>query len=108
MSLCLAALIVLSMDAPPAPDRARAEQLVRAGRINQAVYVLEQLIDADPEDMDTRLWAARLELRLGRVTRAEAAFRAALAEHPENLDARIGLGAALTRRGDWAGALTVL
>jgi hypothetical protein len=51
---------------------------------------------------------ARLDLRLGRVENAEAAFRSVLAIHPENVDARIGLGMALTRRGQWQDAISML
>ena len=45
---------------------------------------------------------------MGRTEEAEAGFRAVLLEHPSDVDARIGLGAALTRRDAWQEALAVL
>jgi hypothetical protein len=47
-------------------------------------------------------------LRLGRTAEAEAEFRMVLRDHPRDVDARIGLGVALTRRGAWRAALELL
>ena len=54
------------------------------------------------------MWLARLFLRAGRTDEAEAAFRAVTLSHPTDIDARIGLAMALTRRGAWEDALTIL
>ena len=54
-----------------------------------------------PTDVEVRLWIARLQLRMGRTEEAEAGFRAVVLEHPSHVDARIGLGVALTRRDAW-------
>src|SRR5262249_59039444 len=53
-------------------------------------------------------WIARLHLRLGRSEAAEAGFRDVLRDHPADVDARIGLGSTLIRRGAWQEALTIL
>jgi hypothetical protein len=47
-------------------------------------------------------------LRLGRTAEAETEFRAVLRDHPDDVDARVGLGIALTRRGAWEAALEIL
>jgi hypothetical protein len=67
-----------------------------------------RIVEQNPGDIEARLWVARLALRMGRVAEAEAGFRAVLAERPGEIDATVGLGMALRRKGDWREALTVL
>jgi YaiO family outer membrane protein len=105
----LATALVLSLACQsPSTDRDRAEQLARSGRTVEALAVFERIVAQNPDDVEVRLWIARLQLRMGRTTEAEAGFRSILLEHPTDVDARIGLGAALTRRDAWKEALAVL
>jgi YaiO family outer membrane protein len=105
-SVTAALLLMAAAQAPS--DRARAEQLARDGHAADALAVFTRILEGNPSDAEVRLWIARLDLRLGRVDKAEAGFRAVLASHPGDLDARIGLAAALTRRGAWRESLTLL
>ena len=70
----------------------------------RALWAVEQ----DPRDDEARLWLARLALRLGRTSDAEAGFRAVLARRPSDVDAAIGLGMTSLRTNDWRAALAVL
>src|SRR4051812_43867181 len=106
--LATAFLVLVSGQTPAPPDRQEAKQLARAGETVEALAAFERLVERDPDDVDARLWAARLYLRLGRTDEAEAGFRAVIGREPANVDAHIGLGATLMRRGDWAEALHVL
>jgi hypothetical protein len=109
MLVPLATALVLSMVCQsPSMDRNLAEQLARSGRTGEALAIFERIVAQDPTDAEVRLWIARLQLRLGRTEAAEAGFRAVLLEHPSHVDARIGLGAALTRRNAWREALSIL
>src|SRR5688572_11711015 len=109
MLVHVASAFVLSMAVQmPSMDRGVAEQLARSGRTVEALALFERIVSADPTDVEARLWIARLQLRIGRTEDAEAGFRSVLRDHPSHLDARIGLGAALTRKGDWREALIVL
>jgi len=89
-------------------DRARAEELARSGQPLEALGLFEDIAGRNPGDIEARLWAARLKLRVGRTSEAESDFRSVLGEHPNDIDARIGLGAALTRKGQWAEAQRML
>jgi tetratricopeptide (TPR) repeat protein len=108
MSSLVAMLLLTAMLQSPLSDRARAEDLARAGRTAEAMRLFRQIVDQNPADVEARLWVARLALRLGRIEEAEAGFRSVLQEHPADVDARIGLGMTLTRMDDWHAALEVL
>src|ERR1041385_7323447 len=88
VTVMLASLLVLVLGADPLPAaaQARADQLA-----------------VTPSAVD----GFQL-LRLGRITEAEAEFRSVLRDHPRDVDARVGLGIALTRRGAWRAALEIL
>jgi cytochrome c-type biogenesis protein CcmH/NrfG len=107
MTVCAAILLLTALQAP-ASDRARAEALARQGQTVEAIDLFKQIVQANPADVEARLWVARLALRLGRTDEAQAGFRSVLNEHPDDVDARIGLGMALTRAGAWREALEVL
>src|SRR4051794_21201742 len=105
----LAIAFVLSMTAQsPSTDRDRAEQLARSGQTVDALALFERIGAGNPTDAEVRLWIARLQLRMGRTEEAETGFSAVLREHPADVDASVGLGAALTRRDAWSEALAVL
>ena len=100
--------LILIAGLQPAADRTRAEELARAGQAVDALELFTRIAANNPADIEARLWVARLQLRLGRTSEAEAGFRSVLHEHPADVDARIGLAAVLTRTGAWQQALTLL
>lgn len=102
-----AIILIAVLQAAPA-DRAHAEELARAGRNAEAIALFERVVEANPADVEARLWVAILSLRLGRTADAEALFRSVLRDHPANVDARIGLANVLTRTGGWTEALDLL
>jgi len=106
-ALATALVLTIAFEQPSA-DRSLAEHLARSGQAVEALALFEQIVARNPDDIEARLWIARLQLRVGQTENAEAGFRAVLRDHPSDVDARIGLGAALTRRNAWQEALTVL
>src|SRR5690349_10369771 len=103
-----ALILTLASQTVGPDDRTRAVDLARGGRTAEALALFEQIVSAHPDDVDARLWLARLDLRLGRIERSEAGFRAVLQDHPSDVDAHIGLGGVLIRRGAWQEALDEL
>jgi tetratricopeptide (TPR) repeat protein len=109
MLLRIVTVIVLAAASQSVSDeRARAEQLARAGKNTEAIELFRQVVQKDPADTEARLWIARLDLRVGRTSDAEAGFRSVLREHPADIDATIGLANALLRKGAAPEALTIL
>lgn len=94
--------------AQPRTERARAEHLAQAGRTVEAIELFAHIVEADPSDIEARLWVARLQFRLGRVADAEAGFRSVLRERPGDVEASIGLASVLTRTGAAQDALAIL
>src|ERR1043165_5949050 len=89
VTVMLASLLVLVLGADPQPaaaQRVTADQLATTPSAVDGFQLL----------------------RLGRIAEAEAEFRSVLRDHPRDVDARIGLGIALTRRGSWRAALEIL
>src|SRR5687767_10443255 len=96
-TLSFAAALVISMTCQsPSTDRSLAEKLARSGHTVEALAIFERLVAENFADIESRLWIARLHLRMGRTEEAEGGFRSVLADHPTDVDARIGLGTALT------------
>ena len=71
-----------------------------AGRPEAAVPKLQQVLAAQPEDVDARLNLGLALLALNRLDEAEAAFQAVIARTPGYTDAWIGLARIEQRRGD--------
>src|ERR1044071_1247384 len=89
VTVMLASLLVLVLGADPQPaaaQRVTADQLATTPSAVDGFQLL----------------------RLGQIAEAEAEFRSVLRDHPRDVDARIGLGIALTRRGAWRAALEIL
>jgi Tfp pilus assembly protein PilF len=102
------AIVLMAMLQTPGGERARAEDLARAGRTAEAIELFTRIVAERPTDTEARLWLARLQLRLGRTAEAEAGFRSVLRDRPDDVDARIGLASVLTRIGRWEDALAIL
>lgn len=82
------------------PDpRADAERLARSGAYEEALDRFRSIAAANPRDLDTREWIARLHAIMGHQRQAEDVYRSILVEQPDRLDALVGLGAALTAQG---------
>jgi YaiO family outer membrane protein len=98
-SLALALVIGCAVGQDTGPEtRREAEQLGRAGRTRDALHLFQDIVARKPDDVDARIWVARLLQRLGYSHLAEAEFRRALAQAPNHVDALIGLAATLNSR----------
>jgi YaiO family outer membrane protein len=98
MTFISAALLGVALLAPQqAPDqRAEAERLARSGAHAQALKQFQALAAANPDDIEARLWIARLHTWMGRPERAADVYESIVASQPQNIDALIGLGESLT------------
>jgi YaiO family outer membrane protein len=98
MILISTAILGLTLLVPPqqAPDpRAEAERLANSGANEAALKQFQAVAAANPDDLQARLWIARLHQRLGHPEHAVDVYRSILAVQPQNLDALIGLGNSL-------------
>jgi YaiO family outer membrane protein len=97
MTLISAAILGVTLLAFPqaADQRAEAERLARSGGYEAALKQFQALAAANPDDIDARVWIARLHALMGRPEHAEAVYRSILAVQPQHVDALIGLGNAL-------------
>lgn len=105
------AVLVLGMvmSAPPAQDaRADAERLAKAGSREEALRRFQALAAQNPDDVSARLWIGRLHLEMHHPDRAAAVYESIVATNPQNVDAMVGLGLALTRIGRFHDASDVL
>src|SRR5262245_10092389 len=88
---------------PPAPQpadaRAQAEQLARSGPYRAALERFQALAAANPDDIEARIWIARLHVWMGDDERAVAVYQSILATQPLHFDALVGLGDAFVRMG---------
>lgn len=82
-----------------APDRAEAERLAQAGAHREALKQFQALAAVNPDDIEARLWIARLHGLLGEPERAIDVYRSITATEPKNVQALLGLGSALTTVG---------
>jgi YaiO family outer membrane protein len=98
MTLISAAILgVALLAAPQAPDqRAEAERLARSGAHEQALKAFQALAALNPDDIEARLWIARLHVLMGHPQRAADVYQSIVAAQPQNVDALLGLGEALT------------
>jgi tetratricopeptide (TPR) repeat protein len=101
MSLISAAILgVTLLAAPQAPDpRAEAERMANSGAYAAALKQFQALAAANPDDVEARVWIARLHARMGHPEHAADVYRSILAVQPQHVDALIGLGNALLALG---------
>jgi YaiO family outer membrane protein len=97
MTFISAAIVGLALlAAPQAQDRrAEAERLARSGAHEQALKEFQALAAINPDDIEARLWIARLHASLGHPERAADVYQSIVAAQPQNVDALLGLGEAL-------------
>jgi tetratricopeptide (TPR) repeat protein/Zn-dependent protease with chaperone function len=93
---------------PYAELRRKRMTLMQQGKKDEATAVNREILAADPNDLDAREFV--LSMRLGKdgCTQSIAELRAAAAEAPENMSARLDLGRAQAACGDAAEALKTL
>ena len=82
-------------------QRAEAERLANAGNYEAALKLFQAIAAANPDDIDARMWIARLHLRAGHPVRAIGVFESIVATQPQNVDAWLGLGTARMDAGRW-------
>jgi Flp pilus assembly protein TadD len=70
----------------------RVEALLELGRTEACLDAARGMLGDDPSDVAARVLAGRALFRLRRVTEAEPELRQAVAQAPENFQARYGLG----------------
>lgn len=92
-SLLLMLLLVSSAGTALAQDAAEAVQMANEGRNAEALAAFRQLAVANPNDLEARLWIARLHERMGHPDQAEPVYRSVLLEDPASLDAALGVAA---------------
>jgi tetratricopeptide (TPR) repeat protein len=101
MTLISAAILGVTLLAfPQAPDqRAEAERLANSGANAAALKQFQALAAANPDDIEARVWIARLHSRMGNPEHAVAVYRSIVAVQPQHVDALTGLGSALVTLG---------
>jgi YaiO family outer membrane protein len=98
MTFISAAILGLALLASPqtSEQRAEAERLARSGAHAEALKRFQALAASNPDDIEARLWIARLHAWLGHPERAADVYQSIVAAQPQNVDALLGLGEALT------------
>ncbi len=86
----------------------RGEFLRRRGKHEQALALLREALALDPQDAARCVAVGQLAARLGQLDDADAAFAAALAEEPGDLDASYELTSNLLVRGQTHAAVTTM
>lgn len=82
------------------PDRrVEAERLANSGAYAAALKAFQAIAAANPDDIEARLWIARMHTKLGHPEHAADVYRSVLAAQPQNLDALLGLGNSLVALG---------
>jgi len=91
-----------------AQTAAEAEQLAQEGRDAEALAAFRRLAAGNPNDLQARLWIARLHERMGDPDQAESVYRSVLLEDPASLDAAVGVAAALLAHNEAEEAIELL
>jgi YaiO family outer membrane protein len=100
-SLLLTVLFVCSSAGTAlAQTAADAAQLADEGRDGEALAAFRQRAAQNPNDLEARLWIARLHERMGNPDQAESVYRSVLLEDPDNLEAALGVAATLLARDE--------
>ena len=86
------------------PDLARAEQLMRDGKFQEAYDLLLPFEASAKGDATFNVLLGRAALKTNRADAARGLFERALAADPGSIDAHLGLGRAYVALGDYARA----
>ena len=87
--------VVLLMTPQAQNQRAEAERLANSGEYAGALQQFQSVAAANPDDIDARLWIARMHAKLGHPEHAADVYRSILAVQPQHVDALLGAGEAL-------------
>ncbi|MBI2188602.1 MAG: tetratricopeptide repeat protein [Acidobacteria bacterium] len=90
------------------PTFGEAVQMVSDGREADALVAFRRVVAANPNNLEARLWIARLHERMGHPDQAESVYRSVLLENPTSLDAALGVAATMLERDDVDGTIEVL
>jgi YaiO family outer membrane protein len=93
-------LVCSSAGTALAQTAADAAQLADEGRDGEALAAFRQRAAQNPNDLEARLWIARLHERMGNPDQAESVYRSVLLEDPDNLEAALGVAATLLARDE--------
>lgn len=107
LSLVVAAGLVLPQ-ASAAGGWPAAERLARAGLTREALQQFQEIVRQHPDDVEARLWLARLLRRVGRSELAELEYRRVLGQAPDQPEAMIGLAVLLNARGAFEASSALL
>ena len=88
-------------------DLSNIATLQQRGQFDQAVRLMEKLVQREPERLDLRLQLAELYEILGQVTKAETAYDQVLARQQNNIKALIGKAMLRKAQGDITTAKTL-
>jgi tetratricopeptide (TPR) repeat protein len=98
-AICLSLALTASAQTQAPDRRAEAERLANVGAYAAALKAFQAIAAANPDDIEARLWIARMHGKLGHPEHAADVYRSILATQPQNLDALIGLGNSLVALG---------
>jgi len=76
-------------------QRAEAERLANSGEYAEALQQFQSVAAANPDDIEARLWIARMHAKLGHPEHAADVYRSILSVQPQQVDALLGAGEAL-------------
>lgn len=101
MMLIPAAILGMTLlTAPQGTDqRAEAERMAKSGNYAAALKQFQALAAVNPDDIDVRLWIARLHAQMGHPEHAVDVYRSILAVQPQQMEALVGLGQSLVKLG---------
>jgi YaiO family outer membrane protein len=77
--------------APATSTFAEAAELETAGRYDEALTAFQEVVAANPNDLQARLAIARLHMRMGHPDRAEPVYQGVRLEDTTNLEAVLGV-----------------
>ena len=86
------------------PDLARAQQLVKDGKAQEAYALLQPFEAAAKDNAEFNILLGEIALQTGRAENARELFGRALAAAPGNVEAHLGLGRAYTALGNYESA----
>jgi len=86
------------------PTQAEAEEMAQQGKPEAALDAFRKRASANPNDLEARLWIARLHEQMGHPELAEPVYRSVMLESTDNVGAMLGVGTTLVTmdRGDEA------
>ncbi len=86
----------------------RVREHAKSGHLEIAIKVVDDRLREAPRDVEAEGWRARLLTWMGRLPEAEAEYRKALSEAPNDTDLLEGLAAVLSRQQRFEEALPLL